>query len=186
MGKCPSPLSRGACYTLASVRCLPLSKHTVGGGTTPAFSGWLVYLQFVQESAPSPLQWSFSHDSHCYKLSLLQGCWVGATTPAFSGQLVYLQFCEGVPLPHSPELRAPRRLCYVSFFFLFQLLVYYSVFFFSFFPGWGSVCPGGCANLAQVCLWEYRVPLSSPGGLLLPSQVGAGIWWCGSPPGFSI
>jgi hypothetical protein len=134
MGKCPSPLSRGACYTLASVRCLPLSKHTVGGGTTPAFSGWLVYLQFVQESAPSPLQWSFSHDSHCYKLSLLQGCWVGATTPAFSGQLVYLQFCEGVPLPHSPELRAPHPLCYLSFFFSCLFII---VCFF-FFP-WAGV-----------------------------------------------
>jgi hypothetical protein len=34
---------------------------------------------------------------------------------------------------------------------------------FSFFPGWGSVCPGAYAALAQGCLWEYRVQLSSPG-----------------------
>jgi hypothetical protein len=31
---------------------------------------------------------------------------------------------------------------------------------FFFFPGWRSVCPWGYADLAQGCLWEYRVPLS--------------------------
>jgi hypothetical protein len=33
---------------------------------------------------------------------------------------------------------------------------------FSFFPGWGSVCPGGYADLTQGYLWKYRIPLSSP------------------------
>jgi hypothetical protein len=61
---------------------------------------------------------------------------------------------------------------------------YYSVSLF--FPGWGSVCPGGYADLAQDCLWEYHVPLSSPYGPSL-SKLGAGIWWQrGSPPGFSV
>jgi hypothetical protein len=95
----------------------------------------------------------------------LQGCWAGATTAAFSGQFVHLQFCEGLPLPHSSELRAPCPLCYVSFC-CYCLIIQ---FFFSFFPGWGSVCPGGYADLAQGCLLEYRMPLSSPGGLLLSS-----------------
>jgi hypothetical protein len=101
----------------------------------------------------------------------LLGC---PATAAFSGGLIY-NLHEGLPLPHSPELRAPCPLCYVSFFF--QLLVYYSVCFFLFFvfPGWGSVCPGGYANLVQGCLWEYHVPLCSPGGLLLPSRIGAGV-----------
>jgi hypothetical protein len=88
----PPPLSGGACPTLAAVGRLPLPKHTGGGGATPTFSAWLVYLQLAWRSAPPPLQWSFSHDSHCYKLSLLQGCWVGAAPPAFSGKLFYLQF----------------------------------------------------------------------------------------------
>jgi hypothetical protein len=39
-------------------------------------------------------------------------------------------------------------------------IAYYSVSLF--FPRWGSVCPGGYADLAQGCLWKYRVPLSSP------------------------
>jgi hypothetical protein len=47
----------------------------------------------------------------------------------------------------------------------FIVIAYYSVFF-SFFPGCESVCPRGYADLAQGCLWEYRVPLSSPCGLL--------------------
>jgi hypothetical protein len=46
---------------------------------------------------------------------------------------------------------------------------------FSFFPGWGSVCPGGYADLAQGCLWEYRVTLSSPCGPRLPKPSGR---WC--------
>jgi hypothetical protein len=55
----------------------------------------------------------------------------------------------------------------------FVVIAYYSVFF-SFFSEWGSVCPGGYADLAQGCLWEYRIPLSSPCGLCLPKPSGRG------------
>jgi hypothetical protein len=92
------------------------------------------------------------------------GCWVGATAPVFSCQLVYLQFLEGLPLPPS-VLRSPCPLCYMSFLLL--------LFSFSFFPGWGSVCPRSYADLAQDCLWEYHVPLSSPCGLRLPKWSGS-------------
>jgi hypothetical protein len=72
-------------------------------------------------------------------------------------------------------------------FCLFQLLVYYSLWgFFLFFPWVGSVCLGSYADLFQGCLWGYHMLLSSPGGLLLLSRLGAGIWWCRSPPSFSI
>jgi hypothetical protein len=69
----------------------------------------------------------------------------------------------------------PSLLPVVFFFFFIQLLVYYSVCFFLFFfcPSWGSVCPGGYADLTQGCLWEYLMPLSSPGGLHLPKQSGS-------------
>jgi hypothetical protein len=43
---------------------------------------------------------------------------------------------------------------------------------FSFFPGWGSVCPGGYADLSQGCLWEYHVPLNSSCGPCLPKPSG--------------
>jgi hypothetical protein len=42
----------------------------------------------------------------------------------------------------------------------------FSLVIFPLFPGWGSVCSGGYADLGQGCLWEYCVPLSSTGGLL--------------------
>jgi hypothetical protein len=42
---------------------------------------------------------------------------------------------------------------------------------FSFFPGWMSVCPRGYSDLAQACLWEYRILLSSP-CLHLPKSSG--------------
>jgi hypothetical protein len=90
-----------------------------------------------------------------------QGCWAGAATPAFSGWLVYLQFREGLPLP---RLHVLLRV----FFLLLLLIIQFG--FFSFFPGWGLVCPGGYADLAQGCLWEYCMLLSSPAGLCLLSQ----------------
>jgi hypothetical protein len=43
-------------------------------------------------------------------------------------------------------------------------------FFFSL--GLGSVCPGGYADLAQGCLWEYFILLSSPCGLCHPKPSG--------------
>jgi hypothetical protein len=52
--------------------------------------------------------------------------------------------------------------------FFFVVIAYYSVFFFPFFSGCGSVCPGGYADLVQGCLWEYRMPFSSLCGLHLP------------------
>jgi hypothetical protein len=55
------------------------------------------------------------------------------------------------------------------------LLLLLIIQFFSFFPGLGSVCPGCYADLAQDCLWEYCMPLSSPCGLHLPKRSGS---WC--------
>jgi hypothetical protein len=76
--------------------------------------------------------------------------------------------CEGFPLPHF--WRSGRPALFAACLFCCYCLLFR--FFFSFFPGWGLVCPGGCADLAQGCLWEYRVPLSSPCGLHLPKPSG--------------
>jgi hypothetical protein len=106
--------------------------------------------------------------------------WGPPLLPSPSGLFIYSSH-EGVLLAHSPEPMAPCPLCYVSFFF--QLLVYYSVFFF-FFTLDGSQSVQGAM---LICPGEYRMLLiCSPGGLCLPSRVGAGVWWCKSPPGFSI
>jgi hypothetical protein len=91
--------------------------------------------------------------------------------------------CEGFPLPslwHSgrPTLFAMCVFCcyclLFSFFFFFSL-------------DWGVSLSKGLADLAQDCLWEYHVLLSSPVVCVFPSYLGAAIWWQhGSPPGFSI
>jgi hypothetical protein len=74
----------------------------------------------------------------------------------------------------SPLLRhsGHSTLFATCLFFCYCLLF---SFFFSFFPGWESVCPGGYVDLAQGCLWEYCVLLSSPCGLRLPKPSGH---WC--------
>jgi hypothetical protein len=72
------------------------------------------------------------------------------------------------PPPHFDAQGALPSLLHV----FFVVIAYYSVGFFSFFPGWLSVCPGGYADWAQGCLWEYRVPLSSPCGPHLPKPSG--------------
>jgi hypothetical protein len=114
---------------------------------------------------------------------------------SLAGLFIYSLHGE-VPLPHSPAEHAtwgrapppfsgaqytPPSLLHVL---LFQLLIWYSVFFF-FFAGWRTVCPGGYADFSQGWLWGYHMLLiCSPVGL--PSRLGAGAWQCGSPPGFSI
>jgi hypothetical protein len=123
----------------------PLSKHTGGGDTAAAFSGLRVYLQFAWEvGLPlSPVEFSSHH--HFYKLSrswLLGVCRHSC--------LLQPACCEGFPLPPSLVLRAPHPLFYVSFLLLLLLIQV----FFLFFPGWGSICPGGYADLAQGCLWD--------------------------------
>jgi hypothetical protein len=67
---------------------------------------------------------------------------------------------------------------------VFFVVVYYSVSLF--FPGWGSVCPGDYADLAQGCLWEYCMPLSSPWGLHLLKSSGCWRLEHGSLSGFSV
>jgi hypothetical protein len=90
-------------------------------------------------------------------------CWVCATTPTFSSRLVVRDFpsppfqCSGCPILFA--------MCLFCCYFLLFI-------FFSFFPGWRSVCPGGYADLSQGCVWEYHVPLSSPCGLHLPKPSG--------------
>jgi hypothetical protein len=84
-------------------------------------------------------------------------------------QVVYLQFCEGFLSPHFGAQVAPPSLLRV----FIVLIYYYSVSLF--FPWWGLVCPGGCADLAQGCLWEYLIPLSSPCSPHLPKPSGC---WC--------
>jgi hypothetical protein len=111
----------------------------------------------------------------------------GDCLPASSAGFIYWKFMwRAVPclLPPSPVCQSapPSWLCvFFSSLFIIQFLFIY------FFVGQGLVCPGGYAGLSQGWLREYCVLLiCSPVGLHLPSIFGAGIWWHGSLPGFSV
>jgi hypothetical protein len=149
------------CYKLS-----PFQAHW-GRWHWAAFSGLLVFLQFTWEVGllPSPVE--FSSLRHFYKLycSWLLGV---CRCSCLLQPARLFTVLGGISLPCSLALRAPHPVCYVSFF----CCCYCLLFSFSFFLGWGLVCPGGYADLAQGCLWEYRIPLSSPCGLRLTKPSG--------------
>jgi hypothetical protein len=106
----------------------------------------------------------FSSHHHFYKLSLLLiAGQVPLLLPSPAGLFVYSSVRD-FPFPlFGIQVTLPSLL------HVFLLLLFIIPFvFFSFFPVWGSVCPGGYADPAQGCLWEYHVPLSSPCGPFLP------------------
>jgi hypothetical protein len=142
--------------TLGEVRLHPLSQASV----------------FIYSShgkwAFSSLLWSFppttaftSFPAPCF--------WACATAPVFFCPACLFTVPWGIPLPHLQQSGFPTLFATCLFF----VIAYYSVSLF--FPGWGSVCPGGYADLAQCCLWEYHVPLSSPCSPCLPKPSGH---WC--------
>jgi hypothetical protein len=105
-------------------------------------------------SPASPVE--FSSLCHSHKLSrlwLLGPC--HCSRPLRPGLACLFTVLQGIPLPPSSELRGPHL-------FAMCLYCYCLLLSFSFLPGWGPVCPGGYADLAQGCLWEYCIPLSLP------------------------
>jgi hypothetical protein len=107
----------------------------------------------------SPLLWSCPPTA-TFTSFPAPGCWMCTTAPAFSSRLVVRDF-SSPSLQHSgcSALFATCLFC-----------CYCLLFSFSFLPGLGLVCPGWYAELAQGCLWEYLVPLSSPCSLRLPKR----------------
>jgi hypothetical protein len=83
------------------------------------------------------------------------------------GLFIYSSGKDSPPPLFGAQCSPPSLLCV-----FIVLIAYYSVSLF--FRGWGSVCPGGYADLAQGCLWEYCVPISSPCGPHLPKSSGRG------------
>jgi hypothetical protein len=150
----------------ATAISFPLPKHTGGGDTAPALLGQHVYLQFMWEVGLAPLSCEvFLPLLLLQAFLLLVAGRVPPLLPSLAGLFIYssMRDCSCPPSGSgSSALFAACLFCCYCLLFIF----------FSFFPGWGSVCPGGCADLAQGCLWEYRVPLSSPCGPCLPKWSG--------------
>jgi hypothetical protein len=143
----------------------PLSKHTGGGDTAPAFSDQHVYLQFTWEVGLPPSPVEFSSHSHFYKLS--HSWLLGVSSHSC---LLQLACCEGFRL----ALFAMCLFCCYCLLFSF----------FSFFPVWGSVCPGSYAP--RVVCGSTTCRLAHLVVCVFPSGLGAGVWWHGSPPGFPV
>jgi hypothetical protein len=125
-------------------------------------AGVFIYSSHGEWSSPPPVEF-FSH-RRFYKLSplLIAGC-VLPLLPSPAG-------LWGIsPLPLFRAQGAPPSLLCV----FFVVIAYYSVSFF--WPGRGSFCPGGYADLAQDCLWEYHIPPSSPYGPHLPKLSGGSL-----------
>jgi hypothetical protein len=96
---------------------------------------------------PSPLSQAF--------LLLVAGCMLLLPpSPARPNLFIYNSGRDSLPL--SSVLMVSYPLSNVPLLFLLLITQ------FLFFPVWGSVCPGGCADLVQGCPWEYHVPLSLP------------------------
>jgi hypothetical protein len=130
-------------------------------------AGQHVCLQLTWEvGLPPSVEFSSLHHSH--KLSC---SWLLGARPRFHplqpGPACLFTVPVRSPLP-------PLQRSGHSTLFAMCLCSYCLLLSFSFFPGWGLVCPGGYADLAQGCLWEYCIPLSSPCGPRLPKPSGRG------------
>jgi hypothetical protein len=127
----------------------------------PSLDGLFIYSSNGKWVFP-PLLWSFPSTA-TFTSFPAPGFWACAA-PVFSRWLVVRDFpslllcCSGCPALFATCLFC----CYCLLF----------SFFFLFFPGWGSVCPGGYADLVQGCLWEYCMLLSSLCGPRFPKPSG--------------
>jgi hypothetical protein len=185
-GELSTHLAPQALFTQSSPVLQPLLQafpfpSTLGEVTLHPLSQACVFIYSSHGKwAFSPLLWSFP-PSTAFTSFPASDSWACAAFPAFSGPACLFTVPLGIPLSHCLALRAPHPLCYVSFLLL--LLITQFLFF---FPGWGSVCPGGYADLAKGCLWMYRVPLTSPCGPRLPKPSGHQRLVAWAPPGFSV
>jgi hypothetical protein len=118
------------------------------------------------------LQWSFPPTA-TLQAFLLQGCWgEGSCHSCLLCPACLFMVPWGIA-PHHLFITQGALPSFLHFFVVFVVVVYSVCIFSLFFPGWGSVCSGGYADLAQGCLWEYCMLLSSPGRLHLPKWSGS-------------
>jgi hypothetical protein len=168
----------------ATVTGFPLSKHTGGVDTAPAFSGLCVYLKLTWEVGlpPSPVEFSYLSHSHKLSHSWLQGA-RHCSHPLLSGQawLVYLQFQEGFPSSPFGAQGTPPSFPRV----LIVLIAFYSVSPFSL--GRGRSVQGAMLIWPRVVCGSNACRLAHLVIHVFPSRLGAGVWQQPrGPPGFSI
>jgi hypothetical protein len=146
---------------------------------------FLLLFRVCVGSCPSPtLLWSVLVFSHCYKPFLLHAHWgrYCHSCLLWPACLFTVQV-KSAPPPLSGAqgtLTSLLRVFFILLYFIFcsAACLLFSLFFSLFSLGGGQSVQGA--------MLIYHVPLSSPGDLCFSSSLGAGIWQCGSPPGFSI
>jgi hypothetical protein len=141
---------------------------------------WCVCLQLTWEVGLPPSPVEFSSLCHFYKLSCSRLLGVCHCSWLLRPELFIYSSVRDSPPPLFGAQGTPPSLLRV-----FIVLIAITQFLF-FLSGWGLVCPGGYADLAQCCLWEYRIPLSSLCGPHLPKlSVHQSLVAPWGPPGFS-
>jgi hypothetical protein len=174
-GELNTHLAPQALFTQSSPVCEPLLQafpfpSTLGEVTLHPLSLACVFVYSSHGRLVfPPLLWSFPPSATLTSFPT-PGCWECTPTPAGAsparpGLFIYSSRKDNPP--SSLALSVLHPLCNVSLLFLLLITQ------FLFFPRWRSVCPGGYAILAQGCLWEYCIPLSSP-CLHLPKPSGHG------------
>jgi hypothetical protein len=154
----PPPLAGGVCHPLSTVTNPPLSKYNGGCGTTSAFSGWLVYLQFSWRSASNLLSCGLCHSVAAvtsFPLSKVAG-WVLLLLSSPAGLFIY-SYSGECPSPTLWSSMRPSSLLCVSFlffFFFFSAACLLFSLFFSFLSLGGSQSVQGDADSSQGCLWS--------------------------------
>jgi hypothetical protein len=163
----------------ATATSFPLSKHTGGGDTAPAFSNRYVYLQLMWEVSLSPLSsGAFLPLPLLQAFPLLVAGWVLPLLPSLAGVFVYSSMRYSPPPLFSTQ-GAPPSLLHV----FFVVIAYYS--FFSLGGGW--CVQGSMLIWARFFCGSTTCHFTRLVVHVFPSHLGTGIWlWGGSPPGFSV
>jgi hypothetical protein len=147
------------------------------GAATPAFSGWLVYLQLTWKVGLPPSSVEFSSHCHVYKIS---SSWLPGM--CHRSCLLQLACCEGFPLPpFSTQGTPPSLLC------VFFAVIAYYCFFLIFSMGGVRSVQGAMLIWPRVVCGSTICCLAPPVVCIFPSGLDVAVWWGhGSPPGFSI
>jgi hypothetical protein len=154
----------------AAATSFPLSKHTGGGDTAPAFSGLRVCIQLTWEVGlpPSPVEFSSLRQSHKLSHSWLLGAHPRSCRSLFGlpGLFIYCSRKDSLPPIFSAQGAPP------SFPRVFIVLIaYYSVSLI--FSGGSQSVQGAMLLWPRVVCGSTTVPLSSP-CLRLPKPSGCG------------
>jgi hypothetical protein len=161
----------------ASATSFPLSKHTGGGDTAPAFSGLRVCLQLTWEVGlpPSPVEFSSLCHSHKLSHSWLLGVTPVGASPVRPGLFIYSSGKDSPSLLFGIQCAPPslQRVFIV-------LIAYYSVSLFSLGWAWSfqgavlflprAVCGSTVYRLAHLsassqAVWVWAT--GGPGALLV-------------------